>query len=221
MTVLTAIILGLTIGIAFGFMLEKSRAFEPGIVIGQMQLRNFILIKVWFSAIATALIGVTLLHEFGVITLHPQPVRLIADIAGGLLVGAGMTLAGGCPAMIMAQIGAGYRDAWFVVLGGIGGVAAFSMLEPLLRPLLTGGRGALTLVDLSATPFPALAVAIAVALFACIMALERLRPWRLDIGLHADGILHSHLRPPQSPGPDSSDSAFALDDALPPLKPKP
>jgi hypothetical protein len=29
-------------GIVFGFALEKSRVFEPGIIVGQMQLRNFI-----------------------------------------------------------------------------------------------------------------------------------------------------------------------------------
>ncbi len=212
MLLVTALTLGLVNGLALGFLLEKSRAFEPGMVVGQMQLRNLILVKVWFSAIATALIAVTLLHELGLVTLHPHPIHMAADIVGGLLVGTGVTLAGGCPAMIMVQIGAGYRDAWFVVLGGVAGSVTFLAVEPLLRPLLTGGPGPLTWCDILALPRPALAVALSVALFACIMAMERLRPWRLDLGPRADGVHHGppshgadplrHHPIPASPGPE-------------------
>ena len=199
MTILIALLSGLVFGVAFGFLLEKSRVFEPGVVVAQMQLRNFILIKVWFSAIVTILIVVTLLRELGIVTLHPKPVLLIGDLVGGLLIGTGMTLAGGCPAMIMAQIGAGYRDAWFVVLGGLAGLAAYLTLELLLRPLPADGPGPLTLAGLSGTPFPALAVAVGVGLFACVIALERLRPWRLDLGAQDDGIHHDRPGSPRRP----------------------
>ena len=198
MTTFATLSLGLVIGILFGVSLERSRAFEPGVVIGQMQFRNFILVKLWFSAIATALVTVTLLHEMGFVTLHPKPVHGVADILGGVLIGVGMTLAGGCPVMILAQIGAGYRDAWCVVLGGLAGALTFAAFASLLHPLLIGGPGSLTLAGLLATPFRALAVAVGVALFACIMAMERLRPWRLDLGPQADGVLHDR---PSVPDP--------------------
>ena len=48
-----AIIVGLLMGTVFGFALEKSRVFEPGIIVGQMQLRNFIMLKVFLTAVAT------------------------------------------------------------------------------------------------------------------------------------------------------------------------
>ncbi len=188
MTILSAVGLGLAMGTVFGFALEKSRVFEPALVLGQMQLHNFLLIKVWFSAVATALIGVTLLHEFGIVSLHPQPVLFAADIIGGLLVGVGITLAGGSPAIIVAQIGAGYRDSWFAILGGMAGVATFCTLAPSLQPLLGGATKASTLVDVTGMPFPALGVAIAVLLFACLMASERVWPWRRELGLEADGL---------------------------------
>ena len=38
MSVLTAVLIGLATGIVFGFALEKSRVFEPGVIIRQMQL---------------------------------------------------------------------------------------------------------------------------------------------------------------------------------------
>jgi len=192
MAILQAAALGLAFGVAYGFVLEKSRVFEPGIVIGQMQLRNFTLIKVWLTAIVTALLGVTLLNELDILQLQPKPAVYVADIVGGLIGGIGLTLAGGCPAMVMAQIGAGYRDALWTLFGGLTGAAVLTLTEPTLRPWLGEDAGNLTVADVSTMPFVAWGVAAIVVLFACIMVLERLRPWRLDLGANADGL---HERP--------------------------
>ena len=54
MSLTFAIIVGIAMGIVFGFALEKSRVFEPGIIVGQMQLRNFIMLKVFLTAVAHA-----------------------------------------------------------------------------------------------------------------------------------------------------------------------
>ena len=195
MPMLTVTVLGLSVGVIFGFALEKSRAFEPGLVVGQLQLRRFIMIKVWSSAIATAVLCVTLLGQLGIVHLHPKPALLVADLAGGLLFGFGMALAGGCPAAAMAQLGAGYTDVWFTLAGGVAGVAAYAALEPALRPWLAGSPGSPTVADLSAMPAIAWAVAIDVALFACLVTLERLQPWSCDLGPEADGVVEDRRRP--------------------------
>ena len=52
MSLSIAIVVGLLMGTVFGFALEKSRVFEPGIIVGQMQLRNFIMLKVFLTASA-------------------------------------------------------------------------------------------------------------------------------------------------------------------------
>ena len=52
MSVLTAVTIGVLMGIVFGFALEKSRVFEPGMIVGQMQMRNFIMLKVFLTAVA-------------------------------------------------------------------------------------------------------------------------------------------------------------------------
>ena len=57
MTVLQGIQLGLATGIVFGFALEKSRVFEPGIIVGQMQLRSFIMLKIFLAAVVTGLVA--------------------------------------------------------------------------------------------------------------------------------------------------------------------
>jgi hypothetical protein len=57
MTVFGLIVLGLAMGLVFGLALEKTRVFEPGMMIGQFQLRNFIMLKVFLSAAATGLVS--------------------------------------------------------------------------------------------------------------------------------------------------------------------
>lgn len=190
MTILSAILVGLAMGTAFGFALEKSRVFEPGIILGQMQLRSFIMLKVFLTAVATGLVVLAALHGFGVAKLHPKATIFGADIVGGLVLGAGITLAGACPGTVLAQIGAGYRDAWFTLIGGLAGALTFSYLEPALNPLLlSGGPGRRTLNGLFGVPFWPLALGFAALLAAGLIALERGRPWKNEIGADHDGVL--------------------------------
>lgn len=121
MSLTLAITVGVAMGIVFGFALEKSRVFEPGIIVGQMQMQNFIMLKVFLSAVATGEIVLAVLNGFGYVKLQPKAALYAADIVGGLLLGAGITLAGACPGTTLAQIGAGYRDALFTLVGGLVG----------------------------------------------------------------------------------------------------
>jgi hypothetical protein len=189
MSVLTAVLLGLAMGALFGLALEKSRVFEPGVILGQMQLRNFLMLKIFLTAVTTGLVLLAVLNGLGLTKLHPKATLFGADLAGGLLLGAGIALAGACPGTVAAQIGVGYRDAWLTLIGGLFGATAFIYAEPTLRPvLLSGGPGKLTLADATGLPFPALALATALILTGGLVALERWRSWRDEIGPEADGL---------------------------------
>jgi len=97
MSVTLAIVVGIAMGIVFGFALEKSRVFEPGIIVGQMQLRNFIMLKVFLTAVATGAVVLAVLNGFGYVKLQPKVAAYAADAVGGLLLGAGISLSGACP----------------------------------------------------------------------------------------------------------------------------
>ena len=118
-SVALAIVIGLLMGIVFGFALEKSRVFEPGMIVGQMQLRNFIMLKVFLTAVATGAVVLAVLNGFGFVKLQPKAALYAADVVGGLILGAGIALAGACPGTTLAQIGVGYRDAMFTLVGGL------------------------------------------------------------------------------------------------------
>jgi uncharacterized protein len=143
---------GLVMGLIFGIALEKGRVFEPGIIIGQFQLRNWLLIKMFMSAIATTMVIVAVLYGTGIITLHVKPAVYAGNILGGLLFGVGMAVTGACPGTVLAQIGAGYKDAWGILAGALLGAMTYGYLEPVLAPL-NAGPGKITLADILPLPF--------------------------------------------------------------------
>ncbi|MEP9351591.1 YeeE/YedE thiosulfate transporter family protein [Xanthobacter sp. KR7-225] len=188
MSLVQAIVIGLVMGAVFGLALEKSRVFEPGMIVGQMQMRNFIMLKVFLTAVATGAVVIAALHGLGLAKLAPKATFYAADVIGGLVLGAGIALAGACPGTVLAQVGVGYRDAVFTLLGGIAGAMAFSYAEPTLKPmLLTGGPGKITFMDLTGIPYWMLAAGLAVAIVIGLVALEKWRPWRQDLGADVDG----------------------------------
>ncbi len=180
------IVTGIVMGLIFGFVLEKGRAFEPGMMVGQFQLRNFIVLKVFLSAAATSLIILAVLHGSGVVSLHPKAAVFPAVIIGGLVFGAGMALAGACPGTVMAQIGAGYKDAWFTLVGAVFGALTYGYLQPLIQGVNTS-MGKFTLASVLGIPFWALALIATAVIVVFLIFLEKWRPWREELGEDADG----------------------------------
>jgi uncharacterized membrane protein YedE/YeeE len=192
MSLTVAVIVGLAMGIVVGLALEKSRVFEPGVIVGQMQLRNFIMLKVFLTAVATGAVVLAVLNGFDFVKLQPKAALYAADAIGGLILGAGITLAGACPGTTLAQIGAGYRDAWFTLAGGLAGAVTFSYLQPALdKPFLSVGDGKLLVSDIVGIPYWAGALVLAVVLAVVLVALERRFPWKAELGRDVDGDIDS------------------------------
>jgi hypothetical protein len=193
-----AVVVGIAMGIVFGFALEKSRVFEPGIIVGQMQLRNFIMLKVFLTAVATGAVVLAFLNGFGYVKLQPKAALYAADIVGGLLLGAGITLAGACPGTTLAQIGAGYRDALFTLFGGLAGAVAFSYAQPALSKTFLGATGPkLIFTDLIGIPYWMGALVLAAVIVVILVALEAWTPWRNEMGNDVDG----NVRPTAAASP--------------------
>lgn len=201
MSLTSAIVIGVAMGIVFGFALEKSRVFEPGIIVGQMHMRNFIMLKVFLTAVATGAVVLAALNGLGYVKLAPKAAMYYADIIGGLILGVGIALAGACPGTTLAQVGAGYRDALFTLVGGLAGAVAYSYAEPALSKSFLGqSSGKLIFSQLFGIPYWAGALGLAAILVLVLVALEAWRPWRDDMGSDVDGDLapakrtSSHIR---------------------------
>lgn len=188
MSVFTAVLIGLATGVVFGFALEKSRVFEPGVILGQMQLRNFIMLKIFLAAVITGLVVLAVMNGLFGVKLSLKPLLLRADIIGGLILGMGIALAGACPGTSLAQLGAGYRDAWFIILGGLAGAMVYGYFDAPITSFFAEKGDKVGFDKLLGLPFWATALLLAAVLVAFLMALERWISWRDEVGPNVDGM---------------------------------
>ena len=194
MTTLMLVILGLAMGVVFGVALEKSRVLEPGVLVRQFQFTNFTMLKMFFAAVATGLVVLAVLNGLGLTALHPKAAVMGSTIVGGLLLGAGIVIAGACPGTALAQIGVGYKDAWATVAGGILGAMVYGYNIDAIEGLLkVGDFGKITFDQLLGMPYWLLALIVAVALTGVMVALEKWRPWRAEMA----GLPGGDRLPPQ------------------------
>ncbi len=128
------LILGLLTGIVFGFLLQKGGVTEYNVLIGQLLLKDFTVIKIIITAIITGMIGIYYLKSKGKVKLHPKPGSPASVIIGGLLFGIGFGLLGYCPGTVAGAVGQGKLDALFGgVIGIILGAGFFSYIYPSVK----------------------------------------------------------------------------------------
>jgi hypothetical protein len=127
------LLLGLGMGIVFGFLLQKGGVTNYDVIIGQLLLDDFTVVKVMLTAVVTGMPGVYLLKTLGLGKLHPKPGSFGTSVIGGLIFGVGFGTLGYCPGTIAGAVGQGYLDALFGgVIGVLIGAGLFAVLYPRL-----------------------------------------------------------------------------------------
>jgi uncharacterized membrane protein YedE/YeeE len=172
--------LALVVGIAFGWCLERAGLGNARKLAGQFYGADFTVLKVLFSAIVTAMLGVFWLAQLGVLDparVYVPETWLLPQAVGGALFGVGMVAGGLCPGTSCVAAAAGRRDGVAVIGGMLAGILLFAAAFPLLRRLYEATpAGTLTLPDLlrvSPGIVVAAVVALALGAFAAAEALER------------------------------------------------
>jgi hypothetical protein len=133
--------LGLVFGIIFGIFLQKAGVTRYEVIIGQLLLTDFTVLKVMMSAAVVGMLGVHLMHGKGYVNLHIRGGSFGSTVVGGLIFGAGFALLGYCPGTVAGAAGQGSMDA---LIGGFTGLMfgswLFAVLFPRLRPFLSRGE---------------------------------------------------------------------------------
>lgn len=127
---------GLIFGIIFGFLLQKGGVTRYDVIINQLLLTDFTVLKVMLSAVLTGMIGLYILQALGWIKLRPKVGSWGKNAVGGLIFGVGFALLGYCPGTIAGAIGNGYLDA---VTAGLVGIVLGSGLLAAVYPGLKEG----------------------------------------------------------------------------------
>jgi hypothetical protein len=122
---------GLIFGAIFGFLLQKGGATKYDVIIGQLLLEDFTVVKIMLSAIVTGAIGLHLMKGLGWVELKPKTGSWGKNAIGGLIFGAGFAVLGYCPGTIAGAMGNGYLDA---VFGGLPGILIGSGLLANIYP---------------------------------------------------------------------------------------
>ena len=128
------LLLGLLIGIGFGFSLNKGGLTQYDVIVKQLLFKDFTVIKVMMSAIAVGMVGVYAMKGLGWVTLYPKPGSIGGTVIGGLIFGIGFGLLGYCPGIVVGAAAHGALDAIFGgMLGMMIGSAIFVALFPRLE----------------------------------------------------------------------------------------
>lgn len=162
-------------GLAFGFLLQKGGVGKYHVLIGQLLLQDFTVVKVMLTAIVVGMIGIFILHRFAKVNLHIKPTRIGPNIIGGLIFGAGFALIGYCPGTVAAALGQGSYDALFAMAGLVAGSYLYAEFSKPLKATVGkwGEKGKLMLPDVLRIPRPVFIPLFAFLLFGVLFALDR------------------------------------------------
>ncbi len=145
----TELALAALLGLGFGFCLERAGFGSARKLTSVFYLYDMAVVKVMFTAIVTALIGLALLAGVGALDLkelYLEQTNYTAQIVGGLLFGAGFIIGGYCPGTSIAAMATGRKDGMVFALGMFAGVFTYAELTPGLDAWYTAtAQGEITL----------------------------------------------------------------------------
>jgi uncharacterized membrane protein YedE/YeeE len=186
----TALVIAVLLGIAFGWLLERGGMGNARKLAGQFYFTDLSVLKLMFSAILTAMLGLFWLSWVGLLDLSRVyvPETFVApQLVGGVVFGVGFVTGGLCPGTSCVAAATGRRDGLALVAGMLAGVFVFGEAFPGLATFADStARGAWTLpqaLGLSHGSVVGIIVTGALGAFAGAEWLERRaeRPARLTV----------------------------------------
>ena len=144
-----SLFIAFAIGIAFGIALEKGGFGRATILASQFYFTNMRVLKVMFTAIVTAMLGLYFLSVIGFVDLslvYLTQTNLLPMAVGGLIAGLGFIIGGYCPGTSMVAVATGNLDALAFVAGMIFGILVFGEMFPGIENFFNSGfMGTVTL----------------------------------------------------------------------------
>jgi len=160
----TSLVVAFLIGIGFGFFLERAGFGSAKKLVSQFYLNDLAVFKVMFTAIVTAMLGVTYLAWAGVLDLslvYLVPTYWIAQVVGGLLLGVGFVVGGYCPGTSIVSAATFKLDGLVFVGGFAAGTLGFALVFPFVKGLYgAGALGTQTLPQVTGLPYGVLVFAV-------------------------------------------------------------
>ena len=172
------LVLVTAIGVLFGFTLERSGFGRARILAAQFYFTDMRVLKVMFSAVVTAALGLAILGGFGLVELGAITVpsaHLWPMVVGGLILGAGFVTCGYCPGTAVVATASGNVDAAAGLGGMLVGSLAFGWAYPLIADFYNGSPlDEILLHDLIGVPQAVIAFAVVAMAIGAFLGGEKL-----------------------------------------------
>lgn len=133
-----AMFAALVIGLAFGFVLERAGFGSSRKLAGIFYFKDMTVLKVMFTAVITAMLGLSYALAFGWISadqVYALPTVHRSQILGGLLFGVGFVMSGWCPGTGAVGLASGKLDAAVFLIGTTIGAIGFNELFGVLKAI--------------------------------------------------------------------------------------
>ncbi|XP_041468214.1 UPF0394 inner membrane protein YeeE-like [Lytechinus variegatus] len=181
-------------GVVFGFAMEKGRVFEPYNIRGQMLFQNFVMLKMFLSAIVASIVWFSILSLLPFTASKFQSARnnlgcrmnskgMAAAAIGGAMLGIGMALSGACPGAVLIEVGAGVQHAGMTFIGCLVGAVLYGITEEYVNNLIRPSKQ-ITVKKLDehvGVPYIIFALPVALVIMLALVLIEYLAPWQTEL----------------------------------------
>lgn len=165
----TNLFLSVVIGFFFGFVLERAGFGDARNLTNIFYFRDMRVLKVMFSALCTAMVGLIVLSWVGLfdysVLLRYSLLKtyLWPQLIGGILFGMGFAIGGYCPGTSVVGVVSGRLDAIVFLCGMLAGIWGFAAGFPAWQGFyMSYDLGRLTLWQVLGIPMPLMAALIVV-----------------------------------------------------------
>jgi hypothetical protein len=176
-----SLLVAFVLGLGFGFFLERAGFGSARKLAAQFYLYDMSVVKVMFTAIVTAMLGVTYLGWIGWLDLdlvYLVPTFLGPQIVGGLVLGVGFVVGGYCPGTSVAALATGRIDALVYALGIFTGTFAYAEVYPSIKDLVNANpMGQVTLPEVFGLPWGLVVFAVVVIAVVGFWGATKIERW--------------------------------------------
>jgi hypothetical protein len=163
----TGYLIAIGIGFLFGFVLERAGFGDARNLTNIFYFRDMRVLKVMFSALCTAMVGLLVLSWLGLfnyttlVDVTLLKTYLWPQLVGGILFGLGFAIGGYCPGTAAVGVVSGKLDAIVFIVGMIAGIWIFAAGFPVWGSFyMSSDLGRLTLWQVFSIPKEVMALLI-------------------------------------------------------------
>ena len=126
------------IGLGFGFALEQAGFSSSRKLAGMFYGYDTTVLKVFFTAAITGMLGLTFMNYLGMIDMsivYVNEYYIESAIIGGVIMGIGFIVGGFCPGTSVCAAAIGKKDAWAFLGGSFIGILLFGETYDLWKDI--------------------------------------------------------------------------------------